>query len=681
MIRTAYGIICIIVSIYCMYVVNKCREKKKEGMYRITRGLCFAGGVLVLFNAGTLLANTPLLCSFFLSCMLVCADLFMYMLLEYTLRLTGIVRMQSFFKIIILSFVFVDALLILSNPWTEFALTYEQTLFHGDLYYVIEPQVWYFIHCAYIYLAVVTVIVLLLIKCFQIPLVYCGRYLVELSVVLCVVIINLLYLVVFFPVDLSCLLYAWAAHSLYKGALEYQPKFLRRHARYIMANKLQEPILLFDINNHLADYNKEAEKQFDLCEKDLGTMSREVFETDLLHIEYEENFTSRINREVTVQNPYETIHYHFVVQSLRSARKKNMGKMYVFQDISKQKMMYNALENMSSYDQLTGFYTDRAFANKIAEWDKSPKEYVIAICNIAGLKLINAFFGREAGNSVIQRMSEEVRDVLPEDSLICYADEDCTVIVVKDKTEEQVGLYLSAAARKLYKRGLDNVPVYMNYGIARRENTSVSIEEYIKYAVMDLLLKKGKDGVAQKSDMTRALTEIYFKNEYESAEHVERITEMASGLAKQLQLPEKDREKLELLCRYHDIGRVKTREDVWSRAAVITRDELDIVKLHSITGYQIASCMALPQDIADLILHHHENFDGSGYPYGVSGDKIPLLSRILSIIDAYDIMIHDRLYKEAVTEELALEELHINEGTQFDPALVNAFETFLKERK
>jgi len=456
---------------------------------------------------------------------------------------------------------------------------------------------------------------------------------------------------------------------------------LLKRARYLLADTLHDPVVLFDKKNLLADFNKEAAEKFGLSKKEQEVMTRECFETSILQLTYEAEPNPNINREVFLEKEYETISYHVTVQPIQSTRKGFMGWVYVFQNITKQKMMYNALENMSAYDPLTGFYTSRVFAGKMAEWDKEPEEYITAVCNIAGLKLLNAFYERSVASGVIQKMSEELRDVLPEDTLIGSEDDDTTVIVARGITEEQMNLYLSTAARKLKKRGLEYIPVFLNFGIARRENTSVSIEEYIKYARMDLLLKKGKDGVEQKYEMTKALLDEYFRNEYESLEHVKRISALAAGMAEKINLSKEDKVKLELLCRYHDIGRVKTREEVWGRPAVITRDELDIVKLHSIAGYQIVSQMETEYKIADLVLYHHENFDGSGYPYGLSEEKIPLLCRIHAIIDAYDVMVNDQLYKGAVPEELALEELCKNAGSQFDPALVNVFKEYLKERK
>lgn len=680
MIRTGYGIVCFVIAILCLGMAAKC-FKKQEKMAKVTGAVCLSGAFLVFFNSLTSLFNQPLFCSAALSCMLVCADLFLYFVLTYTMDLTEVRPLHKICKIVLWCFILLDSVVILGNPWTNVVLDYAQKQFFEETFFVIVPKLWYYVHCVYIYASTVIVIILLIRKCARVPLVYAGRYLMELTVVLSVVAVNLLYLIVRIPMDVSCVLYGWAAYAMYQSALNYRPRFLRKEARYLMTNTLQEPMVLFDISDRLADFNVEAAEKFHLSEADLCNMTREYFETGILKLEYEKDITQNINREIVLQTEYADISYQLTLKKLYSKRSHDMGIVYAFQNVSEQKMMYNALENMAAYDSLTGFYSNRIFANKLEEWDKIPKQYIVAICNLGGLKLLNSFYERKVGSSIIQIMSEELREVLPEDSLICYSDDDCTVIVAKDITEEQMNLYLSNAARKLKKRGPENIPLFLNYGVARRENTAVSVEEYIKYAVMDMLIKKGKDGSEQKKQMTQALTEIYFKNEYESSEHVNRIKKLAECLAEKLNLSTEEKEKLSLLCDYHDIGRVKTREEVWSRAAVITRDELDIIKLHSITGYQIVSQMELEHDISDLILYHHENYDGSGYPYGLSGEEIPLLSRILAIVDSYDVMINNQLYKEAVSEETALDELKKYAGSQFDPALVNLFEECLKERK
>ncbi len=624
MVRIGIGILCIAVSAVCFHMMNQCRKSQKITS-AVTGKVYLFGALFNLLNALPFFLNNSLLSSLAISCILVCANGFLYFMQDYMFRLIELSKAKKVYKWIISGIIVVDSVIIFSNPWTELVMTFQQKIFWAEPFTLVVPKLLFFIHCIYSYLTLITIIVLLLRKCIRIPLAYDGGY--------------------------------------------------------SMTNKLKEPILVFDNKNLLADYNVEAAEKFGLTEKDLYKITREHFETDILQLTYEEVPALDINRETMLQKDYAAITYQLTLKSLTSELGNIVGIMYVFRDITKQKMMYNALENMSAYDQLTGFYTGRIFAEKLAEWDKEPEEYIVAVCNIAGMKLFNSFYDRKVGDGIIQKMSEEVRNVLPEDALVCYSADDSTVIVARGITEEQMNLYLSNAARKLKKRGLENVPVFLNYGLARRENTAVSIEEYIKYAMMDLLIKKGKDSKAQKREITRALCDEYFRNEYESLEHIERVISLAEGMADKLKLNERDKEKLLLLCRYHDIGRVRTREDVWSHAAVITRDERDIIKLHAITGYQILSQMELEHNIAELVLCHHENFDGSGYPYGLAGREIPLISRIFAVIDSYDIMVNDQLYKDAVSEEKALEELKKFSGSQFDPELVTVFETYLKERK
>jgi hypothetical protein len=182
-------------------------------------------------------------------------------------------------------------------------------------------------------------------------------------------------------------------------------ELIRKRARYLLADTLLEPVLFFDKKNLLADFNKEAAEKFGLNEKMLNILTRECFETSILQLKYEEDPNPKINREVVVDKDYASIIYHFTVQQIHSTVKGFIGRVYAFQDISKQKMMYNALEHMSAYDQLTGFYTSRVFYNKLEELNKIPEEYIVAICNIAGLKLFNAYYDRTISNGIIKKMN------------------------------------------------------------------------------------------------------------------------------------------------------------------------------------------------------------------------------------------------------------------------------------
>ena len=105
----------------------------------------------------------------------------------------------------------------------------------------------------------------------------------------------------------------------------------------------------------------------------------------------------------------------------------------------------------------------------------------------------------------------------------------------------------------------------------------------------------------------------------------------------------------------------------------LTEKEMEEIRKHAGAGYRIAQSNQITANIAELILHHHEHWDGKGYPHGIKGDKIPLLSRILAIADAYDAMINDRPNRKAMAKEEAIKELKRCSGSQFDPKLVPIF--------
>ena len=125
----------------------------------------------------------------------------------------------------------------------------------------------------------------------------------------------------------------------------------------------------------------------------------------------------------------------------------------------------------------------------------------------------------------------------------------------------------------------------------------------------------------------------------------------------------------------HDIGKISIDNNILTKPGKLTDDEWLDMKKHPGIGYRIAMTSSDLRPIAEYILCHHERWDGKGYPQGLTGEDIPLLSRILAVADAYDAMTSDRTYRKAMLGEHAINEIIENSGTQFDPGVV---ETFLK---
>ena len=137
--------------------------------------------------------------------------------------------------------------------------------------------------------------------------------------------------------------------------------------------------------------------------------------------------------------------------------------------------------------------------------------------------------------------------------------------------------------------------------------------------------------------------------------------------------PQSELDKLELLASLHDIGKVGVRDEILTKPGPLTEKEWVEMKRHPEIGYRIAMTSPELAPIAEGILCHHEWWNGGGYPRGISGEDIPLISRIVAVVDAYDAMTSDRPYRKALSHEEAVERIRKNAGTQFDPLIARIF--------
>ncbi len=162
------------------------------------------------------------------------------------------------------------------------------------------------------------------------------------------------------------------------------------------------------------------------------------------------------------------------------------------------------------------------------------------------------------------------------------------------------------------------------------------------------------------------------KNKMEG-EHSNRVSELCKSMAEALGMTEDESEELKSVGLLHDIGKIAIDENVLNKSGELTEDEWKEIKRHSEIGYRILNTVNDLRDMATYVLYHHERWDGKGYPKGLKGDEIPMKSRIIAIADAYDAMTSEKSYRNALPEEVAIEELRKNAGSQFDAELVDVF--------
>jgi HD-GYP domain-containing protein (c-di-GMP phosphodiesterase class II) len=155
--------------------------------------------------------------------------------------------------------------------------------------------------------------------------------------------------------------------------------------------------------------------------------------------------------------------------------------------------------------------------------------------------------------------------------------------------------------------------------------------------------------------------------------HAHRLEDLCVRLGRQVKLSSSQLSDLNLLAQVHDLGKVGIPDNILFKPGPLNDQEWEIMQQHPEKGYRIAQSTSDLAGIADLILKHHERWDGKGYPLGLAGDEIPIECRILAIADSFDAMTNDRPYRKAISVEESLEELKQCAGSQFDPELVDIF--------
>jgi putative nucleotidyltransferase with HDIG domain len=162
--------------------------------------------------------------------------------------------------------------------------------------------------------------------------------------------------------------------------------------------------------------------------------------------------------------------------------------------------------------------------------------------------------------------------------------------------------------------------------------------------------------------------------------HADRVSRIAGAIAREMGMSEREIEQIELAGLLHDIGKIGVEDRILLKPARLEADEKVLMQRHSIYGAAILEPSAALRPLVPLVRHHHESYDGSGYPDGLKGEEIPLGARVIIVSDAYEAMTSDRIYRKAIGHERAMEQLNKYKGAQFDPKVVRVLEQLVQKR-
>lgn len=354
------------------------------------------------------------------------------------------------------------------------------------------------------------------------------------------------------------------------------------------------------------------------------------------------------------------------------------GAVIVLKDFSVYREKQRQIEFLSYHDYLTGLYNRRYLSMAMKKMDKRANlPLTVMTLDVNGLKLTNDAFGHTMGDRLLCAVADILRNSCRNEDVIARLGGDEFAILLPRTDGKNAEIIKNRILQAALKKPLDTIIVSLAIGYSVKTSILDSIDSTIVHADNLMYKEKYSQGKTMRNmTIDTVLQNINSKFEQEQI-HTERVSQYCFMISNALNLTEKEKAEVRLAGLLHDIGKIMIPSDLLNKPGRLTDEEFGIIKRHPETGYQILRSVDEYVTIAKYVLHHHERWDGTGYPEGLKGSDIPLQSRIIAVADAFEAMTAKRVYQKSRTVDAAKAELKRCSGTQFDPEIVRVFLEFV----
>ena len=357
-------------------------------------------------------------------------------------------------------------------------------------------------------------------------------------------------------------------------------------------------------------------------------------------------------------------------------QKEVVGGIGIVEDLTKQYNLEKDIKELQRKDILTKLYNRAAFDTFLFS-KRDQEDYPISIVtfDINTFQIINTSFGYEVGNEVLVEIAKiflkEREDNHNYKGYRIGGDEFALVMLQTPFSKAfEVSKRIEDSVRVMDKFKFN---INITAGVSTVLNDETSIIDTFNDALKDMSNNKIYAGSSISMKTIDLIMNTLFAKSVRERMHSERVSLISKKIAEKYNLGTAFTNRVALAGKLHDIGKITVSEDILDKPGKLTDIEYNKIKKHSETGFKILSSVSEYLDIANVVLSHHERWDGLGYPRGLRNHEAPLESRIINVADAFDAMTVDRPYRKAFTTERAIEELKQYAGKQFDPDVVNKF--------
>ena len=339
------------------------------------------------------------------------------------------------------------------------------------------------------------------------------------------------------------------------------------------------------------------------------------------------------------------------------------------------------LKTLATTDGLTGLGNRRillADLDRQAKTVSSAHPSLLVLLDLNGFKNYNDTFGHPAGDALLARLANALTDAVEPFGARAYrpgGDEFC--VIAADASQRNA--LERAATRALYETGKGFV-ISTAFGSVVIPNDAANATEAMRAADIAMYAQKSSGRATAGRQSTDVLLSALTEHHPDLGDHLAGVTELVQAIARHLDIDGDQFSQLRDAAALHDIGKIAIPDSIINKPAELTSAEWGLMRQHTLIGERIVTSAPALRAVAPIVRSTHEAFDGSGYPDGLAGEAIPLEARVIAVCDAFDAMISDRSYSPAITIDDALAELRRCAGTQFDPAIVTAFQVIMAQR-